>query len=205
MNKYKLTWLYLILCFFSSFTIKQPSVQIETVKADSIETEIVESIEPVSMVLVSMPAVTNIDIPESKMDEPIYEEEIKEIKEDSKKESKNLTFTDDEIDLIALITMSEAEGECEKGKRLVIDVILNRLDSDMFPNTIYDVIYQPEQFSCVWNGRINDCYIKDDIRNLVIEEMESRLNYEVLFFRTKHYHTFGTPLFQVEHHYFSGL
>lgn len=32
-------------------------------------------------------------------------------------------YTDEEIELIALVTLAEAEGECEEGKRLVIDTI----------------------------------------------------------------------------------
>ena len=37
-------------------------------------------------------------------------------------------LSDEEIRLIALVTMAEAEGEPELGKRLVIDTILNRVD-----------------------------------------------------------------------------
>ena len=38
----------------------------------------------------------------------------------------------EDVELIALVTMAEAEGECEEGKRLVIDTILNRVDSGTF-------------------------------------------------------------------------
>ena len=41
-----------------------------------------------------------------------------------------------EKELLAVITMAEAEGESERGKRLVIDTVLNRVDSKKFPNTI---------------------------------------------------------------------
>ena len=37
-----------------------------------------------------------------------------------------VSMSEEDISLIALITMAEAEGECEEGKRLVIDTILNR-------------------------------------------------------------------------------
>ena len=53
----------------------------------------------------------------------------------------------EDIELIALVTMAEAEGECEEGKRLVIDTpILNRVDSVYFPDTVYGVVYQANQF-----------------------------------------------------------
>lgn len=108
-----------------------------------------------------------------------------------------------DVDLIALVTMAEAEGECEEGKRLVIDTILNRMDSPSFPNTANGVIYQKNQFEAMWNGRVDRCTVRDDIRQLVIEELGSRTNSEVLYFRTGHYSSYGTPLFKVDNHYFS--
>jgi hypothetical protein len=113
------------------------------------------------------------------------------------------SITDNDISLMALVTMAEAEGECEEGKRLVVDTILNRVDSAYFPDNVYDVVYQPGQFASMWNGRINRCKVMDYIRQLVIEELEARTNREVIFFRTRHYSTYGTPLFKIEHHYFS--
>lgn len=112
-------------------------------------------------------------------------------------------FTDYEIELIALVTMAEAEGECELGKRLVIDTILNRVYSDYFPDTVKEVVYQKNQFESMWNGRVDRCEIQDDICDLVREEIESRENTEVMFFRTGKYSKYGEPLFQVENHYFS--
>ena len=59
--------------------------------------------------------------------------------------------SEEEIELIARITWCEAGAECEEGKRLVIDTILNRVDSDHFPDSIEGVIFQPNQFSPVSN------------------------------------------------------
>lgn len=112
-------------------------------------------------------------------------------------------FSEGDIRLIALVTMAEAEGECEEGKRLVIDTILNRVDSECFPDTVYEVIYQPNQFSCIWDGRIERCEVREDICALVEEEMKERTNDNVIFFSNEGYSIFGEPMFQVEHHYFS--
>ena len=116
---------------------------------------------------------------------------------------KDLPISKNEVDLLALLCMAEAEGECEKGKRLVIDTVLNRVDSKQFPNTIRDVIYQKNQFTSTFNGRMDRCYVKKDIRKLVEEEVRSRLNSEVLFFTAGRYGDYGTPMFRVENHYFS--
>ena len=133
---------------------------------------------------------------------PTYNANTTDVSETEKKLG-TYKYTDYEINLISLVTMAEAEGECENGKRLVIDTIFNRVDSKYFPNTVNNVIYQRNQFSCMWNGRINRCYVKDDIRKLVIEEMKNRLNYDVMFFNSVGYTPYGQPLFKVGNHYFS--
>ena len=112
-------------------------------------------------------------------------------------------LTQEEIDLIALVTMGEAEGETELGKRLVIDTILNRVDHPAFPNTVYDVIYQPNQFSVMWNSRINRCYVMPEIVELVKEELLERTNYDCVFFVAGGYGMYGEPLFKECCHYFS--
>lgn len=116
-----------------------------------------------------------------------------------------LGVSQEEIELIALVTMAEAEGESEYGKRLVIDTILNRVDSELryFPDTITEVIYQPRQFSSMWGDRVNRCYVREDICQLVREELESRTNYDVLYFHADHYGKYGTPMFSEGNHYFS--
>lgn len=116
--------------------------------------------------------------------------------------SKEMKYSDADIDLASWIALAEAEGEPEYGIRLVIDTMLNRVDSEDFPDTVKDVIYQKGQFSCVWDGRANKVGVEDYIRNLVIEEIENRTDSNVMFFRTKHY-GYGTPYMKVGHHYFS--
>lgn len=111
--------------------------------------------------------------------------------------------TREEIELLALCVMAEAEGECEYGQRLVIDVVLNRVDDPHFPDTIHDVIYQKNQFAGMYGDRITRCYVKDELVQLVEEELENRTNDDVVFFRTGHYHSYGVPALQVGAHYFS--
>lgn len=112
-------------------------------------------------------------------------------------------YSEDEINLIALVTLAEAEGECEEGKRLVIDTILNRIDSSHFPNTVNEVIYQKSQFTSMWNGRCNRVTVTDDICELVREEIQSRQNSDVMFFTAGKYGAYGVPMFSVGNHYFS--
>lgn len=152
--------------------------------------EISANSQAMEIIPVSMPVVTYIPI------EEISETGVEEI---TKKE----LLSEEDISLIALVTIAEAEGECEEGKRLVIDTILNRMDSEHFPDTAYDVIYQPYQFSSMWNGRVDRCEVRNDICQLVKEELKVRTNYEVIFFTAGCYSDYGVPMFQVENHYFS--
>ena len=112
-------------------------------------------------------------------------------------------ITQEEIDLIALVTMAEAEGETELGKRLVIDTILNRMDDPHFPDTVHDVVYYPNAFSVMWNGRIDRCYVMPEIVEFVKEELLNRTNHECVFFMAGGYSKYGEPMFQECCHYFS--
>ena len=122
-------------------------------------------------------------------------------------EVKNISSTDlitmDDAVLIAKLVLAEAEGEPEMGKRLVIDTVLNRLESEDFPNTVYDVVYQPYHYDPAWDGRIDLFSELDDAFKLVVDEIQHRTNSEVLYFRTDKFHEFGTPMEQVGNHYFS--
>lgn len=64
-------------------------------------------------------------------------------------------ITRDEIILLARIIHGEARGEDFKGKVAVGSVILNRIKSNRFPDTIRDVILQKGQFSSLMDGQAN--------------------------------------------------
>lgn len=57
----------------------------------------------------------------------------------------------DEIRLMK-IAMAEARGEGVEGKAMVIAVVYNRTQSEIFPDTVEDVLYQDRQFQTVKNG-----------------------------------------------------
>ena len=55
---------------------------------------------------------------------------------------------------LAKCIYAEARGEPYAGQVAVGAVILNRVKSSKFPNSIYGVIYQPYAFTCVSDGQI---------------------------------------------------
>ena len=64
-----------------------------------------------------------------------------------------------EQDMIARITMLEAGAEPDRGQQAVVEVILNRMYSDQFPDTVYEVLSQKDngcsQF-VTWKNRNMD-------------------------------------------------
>ena len=60
-----------------------------------------------------------------------------------------------QLRLMSAIIYSEAGGECFAGKKAVGIVIMNRVTSASFPNSVQGVVYQPYQFGPVRNGSLN--------------------------------------------------
>lgn len=81
------------------------------------------------------------------------------------REKKSVPVTDNfsREDYEVLLKIVEAEaGICDsKGKILVANVVLNRVKSEEFPDTVKGVVYQPSQFSPVSNGTINTCQVTE--------------------------------------------
>lgn len=66
------------------------------------------------------------------------------------------TYVSSDHRLLAKCVYAEARGEPYKGQVAVAAVVLNRVASSSFPNTVSGVIYQSGAFSCVDNGSINN-------------------------------------------------
>lgn len=60
-----------------------------------------------------------------------------------------------DVQLLARLIHAEAQAESYLGKVAVGAVVLNRVSSPQFPNTLAGVVYQPKAFETVSNGRIN--------------------------------------------------
>ncbi|MDD5018237.1 MAG: spore cortex-lytic enzyme [Eubacteriales bacterium] len=60
-----------------------------------------------------------------------------------------------DVYLLAQLVYAEARGESYTGKVAVAAVVLNRIESSLFPNSMAKVIYQRGAFSVVDDGQIN--------------------------------------------------
>ena len=69
--------------------------------------------------------------------------------------SGNSNYSGGDIYLLAKTIHAEARGEPYIGQVAVGAVVLNRVKSSSFPNTISGVVYQPWAFTAVHDGQIN--------------------------------------------------
>ena len=83
------------------------------------------------------------------------EEEARKRAEEERRAARRIKYTDEDYQVLLRIVQAEA-GICDpKGKILVADVIINRVLSGKFPDSVKAVVYQPSQFQPVSNGTIN--------------------------------------------------
>lgn len=66
-----------------------------------------------------------------------------------------ITAETSDLVLFAAILQCEAGSTNYEALLAVATVIMNRLESNRYPNTLYSVIYQSGQFSPTWNGSLN--------------------------------------------------
>ncbi len=73
----------------------------------------------------------------------------------SSSSSSSNTSNSSNLNLISRFVHAEARGEPYTGQVAVAAVILNRVKSSKFPNTVSGVVYQSGAFTCVQDGQIN--------------------------------------------------
>lgn len=73
----------------------------------------------------------------------------------SNKTNNGSSYSNSDVTLLARLIYGEARGESYTGQVAVGAVVMNRVKSSSFPNTISGVIYQPYAFTAVIDGQIN--------------------------------------------------
>lgn len=102
-------------------------------------------------------------------------------------ETKEVTVYDS-LEMLAKCVQAEAGNQGLLGKRLVVDVILNRVDSDRFPNTIEGVISQRGQFA-VYPNMMNKAVPDDETYQAICMELSNRTDADILFFSAHRYNS----------------
>ena len=82
-------------------------------------------------------------------------QEAERIKKETEiKKRDEVDYTTKELKLLACLVHAEAGNQSYEGKLAVANVVLNRMKSKKYPNTIEAVIYQPGQFSVAKSGSL---------------------------------------------------
>lgn len=77
-----------------------------------------------------------------------------------------------EYEILCRIVQAEAGGEDTMGKQMVADVIINRVKSARFPNSVSGVVFQGTQFSPIRDGRYYTVHVTQETRAAVNEALE---------------------------------
>lgn len=112
-----------------------------------------------------------------------YEEPVLAVEDEAPVAS--VGYSGSDLDLLAALVWAEAGDQpIPEGLCYVCDVVLNRVDSPAWPNSIADVIYQPGQFSVVNNGALNRAFgnVPQVCYDAVQSQLAGRLNYDIIYF-----------------------
>ena len=116
------------------------------------------------------------------------------------------TFSGNEIDLLAALVWAESGDQpIPEGLYFTCDVVLNRVSSPLWPNTITGVIYQSGQFSVVYNGALDRALqnCPQVAYDAVLHELNGpRADYNIQYF-SMGYCANGTLAFVHGSHYYA--
>lgn len=111
----------------------------------------------------------NTEIAQEAVEQEIVNQQVEQSTDVSLNETMQVSESD--YDVLVRIVEAEATGEDIKGKILVANVILNRVNHDSFPDTVYDVVFETcggsPQFSPTADGRFDSVEISDESREAV--------------------------------------
>jgi hypothetical protein len=67
----------------------------------------------------------------------------------------NKSYTNEDLTILTRVIYGEASGQSWDFQVAVGSVVLNRVKSNKFPNTIKGVVFQRGQYACTWDGNYN--------------------------------------------------
>ena len=86
-------------------------------------------------------------------------------------ENRDLPVSMEEYEMLCKIVTTEANTEDMEGQMLIANVVMNRVKSDIFPDSVADVILSPGQFDPVENGVFYATEPTDEAREAVIRAL----------------------------------
>lgn len=99
----------------------------------------------------------------------------------------NITLTPEETELLARIVWLESQGEPVEGQQAVVEVVFNRMRSEVYPDTLYEVLSQknPVQFCSFKNrNRANPTQKEYESIKQVLDGKTRLLRDDTMYFST---------------------
>lgn len=100
-------------------------------------------------------------------------EEQAKAEAEKEKARRACAFTDEEVTMMEYIIQQEVRGASLKHKRIIANVIVNRVNSDSFPDTVEGVLFQKGQFTSAQNYH-NRKYPPDEDTKRAVQEVLNR-------------------------------
>ncbi|MCD8083487.1 MAG: cell wall hydrolase [Clostridiales bacterium] len=80
------------------------------------------------------------------------EKEEEEVEETEEETQDNKAYTDEDLTILAHVLAGECQSYPDEEQLYVGSVVLNRVTSSHYPNSIKEVVFQKHQYSCVSDG-----------------------------------------------------
>lgn len=130
---------------------------VEVASAENIQDEVIEeSLEiPEKEVRTAQQSVSRSGLTVNREELKIFYEDI------------SIELTEEETEIFERIVEAEVTTDNYEGKLAVANVILNRIESDRFPNTMKEVVFAKRQFSPVSDGRYYTVKVTDLTKQVV--------------------------------------
>ena len=93
----------------------------------------------------------------------------------------------DSKEILYRIVEAEAGGQLLSARKNVASVVINRVNDNDFPDTVFKVIFQKGQFSPVGSRRIWNVEVTERTRQAVDEVLSEGVTTKALYFSTKRY------------------
>ncbi len=145
-------------------------------------------------------------MPDTAAEETPEEPEEPPVEPEPENRYAELHFSDEDVYILACLVYHEARGESFEGQVAVVEVVLNRMLSDYFPDTVEEVVFQ--KYGDVWQfSPAPYLYSAEPDKeqylavHTAIEEREHILSEDTVYFSTAPYNE-SVDMIIIGNHYF---
>lgn len=119
-------------------------------------------------------------------------------------DGRSFELNDNDMSLIERVTSAEGKGEPEECQIAIATVVLNRLASPNYPDSVAGVVYQDHQFVLDKSEEVPVNVKMSVLCAVTLYNSKCQIiPFQTYYFRNNHYHNFGVPYRKIGNTYFS--